>query len=137
MPGFLVHFGATVLCAHAGQAQPTAVNPRVLVSGQPMVTVTAPYVVAGCALPPPPAANRPSSGRGLLRLVFAPNRDELATATQLLVQGALHQWLGDLIAVDDVQVEHSDATLAVTVRYTVRRTQQPQTALFARGGALG
>ena len=59
MPGFLVHFGATVLCAHAGQAQPTAVNPRVLVSGQPTVTVTAPYVVAGCALPPPPAANGP------------------------------------------------------------------------------
>jgi len=59
MPGFLVHFGATVLCAHAGQAQPTAVNPRVLVSGQPTVTLTAPYVVAGCALPPPPAANGP------------------------------------------------------------------------------
>jgi hypothetical protein len=59
MPGFLVHFGATVLCAHAGQAQPTAVNPRVLVSGQPTVTLAAPYVVAGCALPPPPAANGP------------------------------------------------------------------------------
>jgi hypothetical protein len=59
MPGFLVHFGATVLCAHAGQAQPTAINPRVLVSGQPTVTLAAPYVVAGCALPPPPAANGP------------------------------------------------------------------------------
>jgi hypothetical protein len=59
MPGFLLHFGATVLCAHAGQAQPTTVNPRVLVSGQPVVTVAAPYVVAGCALPPPPAANGP------------------------------------------------------------------------------
>jgi hypothetical protein len=59
MPGFLLHFGATVLCAHAGQAQPTAVNPRVLVSGQPVVTVASPYVVAGCALPPPPAANGP------------------------------------------------------------------------------
>jgi len=82
-------------------------------------------------------ANRPSFGCGLLRLVFAPNSDELATATQLLVQGSLQQWLGDLIQVDDVQVEHVDATLAVTVRYIVRRTQQPQTALFARGGGLG
>jgi hypothetical protein len=59
MPGFLLHFGATVLCSHAGQAQPTVVNPRVLVSGQPTVTIAAPYVVAGCALPPPPAANGP------------------------------------------------------------------------------
>lgn len=59
MPGFLLHVGATVLCSHGGQAQPTAPNPRVLVSGQPTVTLTTPYVVAGCALPPPPAANGP------------------------------------------------------------------------------
>jgi len=48
MPGFLLHVGATVLCAHGGQAQPTVPNPRVLVSGQPTVVVTGPYVVAGC-----------------------------------------------------------------------------------------
>lgn len=52
MPGFLLHVGATVLCAHGGQAQPTLPNPRVTVSGQPTVTLAAPYVVAGCALPP-------------------------------------------------------------------------------------
>jgi hypothetical protein len=59
MPGTLLHVGATVLCAHAGQATPTTPNPRVLVSGQPTVTLSTPYVVAGCALPPPPAANGP------------------------------------------------------------------------------
>src|SRR5215510_3935033 len=59
MPGFLLHVGATVLCAHGGQAQPTAPNPRVTVSGQPIVTLPTPYVIAGCALPPPPAANGP------------------------------------------------------------------------------
>ena len=59
MPGTLLHLGATVMCAHGGQAQPTAPNPRVTVSGQPIVTMPAPYVVAGCALPPPPAANGP------------------------------------------------------------------------------
>jgi hypothetical protein len=59
MPGFLVHVGATVLCSHGGQAQPTVPNPRVAVSGQPTVTIAAPYVVAGCAFPPPPAANGP------------------------------------------------------------------------------
>lgn len=59
MPGYILHVGAQVLCSHAGQAQPTVPNPRVQVSGQPIVTMTAPYVVAGCALPPPPAANGP------------------------------------------------------------------------------
>ena len=59
MPGFLLHLGATVTCAHAGQATPTAPNPRVLVNGQPVVTLASPYVVTGCTLPPPPAANGP------------------------------------------------------------------------------
>lgn len=52
MPGFLLHVGATVICAHGGQAQPTAPNARVLVGGQPTVTMSAPYTVAGCSLPP-------------------------------------------------------------------------------------
>jgi hypothetical protein len=59
MPGFMLHQGATVLCSHAGQAQPTVVNPRVTVTGLPTVFMSSPYVVAGCALPPPPAANGP------------------------------------------------------------------------------
>lgn len=59
MPGPLLHVGATVLCSHGGQATPTAPNPRVSVSGQPVTTLGAPYMVAGCALPPPPAANGP------------------------------------------------------------------------------
>jgi len=52
VPGTMLHVGATVLCAHAGQAQPTASNPRVTVGGQPTVTMSAPYTVAGCTLPP-------------------------------------------------------------------------------------
>lgn len=59
MPGFLLHQGATVLCSHAGQAQPTVVNPRVMVNGLPTVTIAAPYVVAGCTMPPPPSGNGP------------------------------------------------------------------------------
>lgn len=59
MPGPLLHVGATVLCAHGGQAQPTVPNPRVSVLGQPVVGVNSPYVVAGCALPPPTAGNGP------------------------------------------------------------------------------
>ena len=54
MPGYLLHVGATVLCSHGGQAQPTVPFPRVMVGGQPVVTQSAPYVVAGCPLVPPP-----------------------------------------------------------------------------------
>ena len=59
MPGPILHLGATVLCAHAGQAQPVAPFPRVLVSGQPVTTMSGPYAIAGCALtgtPNPPCA---------------------------------------------------------------------------------
>ena len=48
MPGPLLHAGASVLCAHGGTASPTQPNPRVLVGGMPTVTMSAPYVVAGC-----------------------------------------------------------------------------------------
>jgi hypothetical protein len=42
--------GATVLCSHAGQAAPVAPFPRVLLSGQPAVTLATPYAIVGCAL---------------------------------------------------------------------------------------
>ena len=48
MPGPILHLGATVMCAHGGQAMPTAPIPRVLVSGQPIATIAPPYSVAGC-----------------------------------------------------------------------------------------
>lgn len=78
--------------------------------------------------------NRPTFGSGLLQLVFAPNSAELASATQFLVQGALQQWLGDVILVEEVQVTSEDATVRVAVTYTVRQTQEQHAALFVRGG---
>jgi hypothetical protein len=35
---------------HGGSAQPTTVNPRVKVSGQPVVTQTSTYAVSACPL---------------------------------------------------------------------------------------
>lgn len=106
MPGPLLHVGATVFCSHGGQATPTAPNPRVLVSGQPAVTMPTPYMVAGCALPPPIAANGPcvtaqwvvgatrvfSNGQPLLlatgQAVCAPTGTPLIVAvTQMRVNG--------------------------------------------------
>jgi hypothetical protein len=58
MPGFLVQMGATVLCAHGGQAQATVPIPRVLLGGQPATGQPTPWVVAGCPFTPP-AGNGP------------------------------------------------------------------------------
>lgn len=59
MPAPVLHLGATVTCMHAGMATSLAPFPRVMVSGQPVVTLSTPYAVAGCALtgsPNPPCA---------------------------------------------------------------------------------
>ena len=50
MPAPALHLGAVVLCTHAGPATPVAPFPRVLLSGQPAVTLASPYAIAGCAL---------------------------------------------------------------------------------------
>ena len=68
--------------------------------------------------------NRPEFGTGIRQLVFAPNSEYLATATQFTVQGALQQWLGDLIMVEQVEVDNEDVRLQVTVQYLIRRNQQ-------------
>lgn len=80
--------------------------------------------------------NRPTFGSGVLQLIFAPNGEALAAATQMTVQGALQQWLGDLISVEAVEVQSEDSTLRVSVQYTVRRNQQRQTAQFVREGLV-
>ena len=83
MPGFILHVGATVLCVHGGQAQPTAPNARVLVNGQPSVTMAAPYAVAGCPFVPP-TGNGPCATaqwvRGALRVT--------SNGQPLLLQGS-------------------------------------------------
>jgi phage baseplate assembly protein W len=76
--------------------------------------------------------NRPTFGSGLLQVVFMPTSDEVVTATQFLVQGALQQWLGDIIQVEAVLVQRDDGVLRVNVQYVVRRTQERQVARLSR-----
>lgn len=77
-------------------------------------------------------ANRPTFGSGVRQLVFAPNSDALAAATQVAVQGALQQWLGDLIEAQAVDVTRNDSTLQIEIRYVIRRDQQQRVANFTR-----
>lgn len=78
---------------------------------------------------------RPDFGSGLLALTFEPNSLELAATTQFLVQGALQQWLGHLIAVEAVEVTGSEGVLQVSVQYVVLSTQQRKVDQFTAPGA--
>jgi len=75
--------------------------------------------------------NRPTFGTGVLQLVFGPGGPEVAAATQLLVQGALQEWLGDVLDVEAVRATAGEGTLTIAVDYRVlasgeRRTEVVQ-----------
>lgn len=80
--------------------------------------------------------NRPTFGSGLLQLVFAPNSVDLSAATQMLVQSALQEWLGDLIIVDTVEVQGIDSSLLVRVDYLILATQERRVDEFDNGGVI-
>ena len=66
----------------------------------------------------------PDFGCGLLQMVFRPNSEVLAAATKLLVQGALQHWLGDVVAVQQLEVDNIDERLEINLVYVRRDTGQ-------------
>jgi phage baseplate assembly protein W len=74
--------------------------------------------------------NRSDFGCGISQLVFMPNGDALAAATQFLVQGALTRWLDSVIAVQRVEVVAQDNALTVAVVFTKRSTGEERQASF-------
>jgi len=76
--------------------------------------------------------NRPDFGCGLHELVFAPENDALAAATQFLVMGALQRWLGTVLEPAEVRVDTDDTQLLVTIRYTLLASGEPRTEVFRR-----
>jgi len=74
--------------------------------------------------------NRPEFGCGLKRLLFMPNGQPLAAATQMLVKSALQKWLESAIQVELVEVEAQDSTLTVKVVYSVRTDGDRRVDLF-------
>jgi len=75
---------------------------------------------------------RPDFGSGVAQLIFAPNSVELASATQMLIQVSLQQWLGEVIVVQGVRVEAYDAVLEITVQYSIRSNDQMQVQTFTQ-----
>jgi phage baseplate assembly protein W len=80
--------------------------------------------------------NRPDFGCGLKQLVFMPNSDALATATQLMVQGALQRWLEDVIQVESVVVEAVESELSVSLVYSKRSGGGVRREVFTSAGVV-
>jgi uncharacterized protein len=76
--------------------------------------------------------NRPDFGCGLLQLVFEPNSEQLAAALQASVQASLHQWLGDVIAIESLEVAALDAILEIELNYIVTRTGEQRSERLQR-----
>ena len=76
--------------------------------------------------------NRPDFGSGLLQMVFAPNRIEVAATLQFTIQAAIQRWLGDIIQLQAVDVNVVDSTLSVSVAYSIRQTGQTVVDTFQR-----
>lgn len=76
--------------------------------------------------------NLPDFGTPIEQLVFSPGSEELIAATQFMVQGALQQWLGNIIQVQSVQVTFNDAALEITVIYVIKDIKKQQVAYFTR-----
>jgi hypothetical protein len=72
----VLHLGATIRCSHAGLATPVSSFQRVLVSGQPVVTISTMYVVTNCTLAgthaPPCSTGRWLSGATRVQAGGAP-----------------------------------------------------------------
>lgn len=75
---------------------------------------------------------RPTFGSGAHELVFAPLSQEMAAIVQHTVRGALQQWLGSVIEVQDVTVQAGDAELTVQVTYARRIDGTPEVATLTR-----
>lgn len=74
--------------------------------------------------------NRPDFGCGLKRLLFMPNSQPLAAATQMLVKSALQKWLETEIQVEQVEVSTEEERLTVKVTYSNRRDGQRRVDQF-------
>ena len=74
--------------------------------------------------------NRADFGCGLQALLFMPNSDVLAAASEALVKASLQKWLEVEIEVEAVEVAAIDSRLEVTVAYTRRATGERRVEEF-------
>src|SRR5260370_1322953 len=129
MPGPILHMGATVLCSHGGQAVPTALSHVVLVSGMPAATITAPYVIAGCAFVPIVGNGPCVTGQwilGTVRVVSHGHPLPLMPGVSICIPTGPPSL--SVVATAD------EGALTVTVNYSLLNSDVTQVETFVYGG---
>lgn len=76
--------------------------------------------------------NRPDFGCGILALTFEPNSVQLAAALEASILAALQRWLGELISVQNLEVDRDDSKLLISLQYTLLSTGETRQELFER-----
>jgi len=76
--------------------------------------------------------NQPEFGCGLRQLVFAPNSDLLASATEAITAAALNRWLADWIVVQKLEITPVDSTLNIRLTYVRRDTREVSQLVVSR-----
>jgi uncharacterized protein len=74
--------------------------------------------------------NRPDFGSDIMQMVFAAGNNELLTACEFLIKGALQKYLSNLIQVEEVQVKTTEAISHIVVTYRINITQEQRTSEF-------
>ena len=77
--------------------------------------------------------NRPEFGAGIYQLLFAPVSTEQVATTEFMIRGALQQYLGRRIAVQDITAKAVDAAIEITISYQVLRSGALNSASFRLG----
>lgn len=77
--------------------------------------------------------NRPDFGAGIQQLVFGSASPEAAATAEFMIRGALQQYLGQRITVQDITAEAVDSTLSITIAYTILRSGALSSATFSLG----
>ncbi len=77
--------------------------------------------------------NRPDFGAGVLQLVFGPASPEAAATAELMITGALQQYLGRRITLAGVSTDADDSTLRIRIAYQLNSTGAQVVEEFERG----
>ncbi|WP_299210357.1 GPW/gp25 family protein [uncultured Tateyamaria sp.] len=80
--------------------------------------------------------NRPEFGAGVLQLVFGAATPEAAATAEFMIRGALQQYLGQRISVEEITAEAVEAAIEITIVYRILRSDSLSTTTFRLGEGI-
>lgn len=74
-------------------------------------------------------------GGGVRRLIFEAADETLAAVTKATITQAINRWLGHRVNLEYINVEVSDSTILVDIRYRLAGTTDSRVLRFQRSGS--